>query len=465
MKTKSKFLWVLLALIFVFTFAGNVSAGDGWSDNEKEPCTIMKPDRETLQRWIKDYETAPRAYIDEELALTIPLEGSYSLLSHLDYVPAERNQGSCGNCWAWAGTGVMGIALNVEEGISDRLSVQYINSCESSIIGKTCCDGGWLSDLADFYDLTEIAIPWSNTNANWQDGDASCDTPCGYISTSPNYPVALINEQSIPTHKIPQAQAIANIKNVLNQDKAVWFGYFLATGADWTNFRTFWWNQPETITWNPDFSCGHTWDDGGGHAVLCVGYNDDNPDNPYWIMVNSWGTAGSGRLNGIFRLDMNMNYDCVFYDAVGEHYSFYWQMLDIEYGAPGWEIAYSSLFDSPSDLEPLRQYRDEFLNKTPKGRLYTSLLYKRSEKALQVLLQNPELMMEANYLIDTNKDAVIQALNGNEGVIYNTDEIVSFLKAYARKSPPGLKLLANTIKWKMLIKQMQGEPFLGFTLE
>jgi hypothetical protein len=108
MKTKSKSLWVLLAIIFVFTFAGNVSAGDGWSGNEKEPCTIMQPDRETLQRWIKDYESAPRAYIDEELALTIPLKGSHSLLSHLQYIPAERNQGSCGNCWAWAGTGVIG---------------------------------------------------------------------------------------------------------------------------------------------------------------------------------------------------------------------------------------------------------------------------------------------------------------------------------------------------------------------
>jgi hypothetical protein len=358
----------------------------------------------------------------------------------------------------------LGIALDVEEGILDRLSVQYINSCEFSIIGKTCCDGGWLSDLADFYDLTEIAIPWSNTNANWQDGDASCDTPCASISTSPNYPVALINEQRIPTHGVGQARAIANIKNVLNQDKAVWFAYFLATGDDWDNFRTFWRNQQETVTWNPDFSCGHIWDDGGGHAVLCVGYNDDDPANRYWIMVNSWGTAGGGRPNGIFRLDMNMNYDCKFWDGAW-YDSFLWQTLDIEYGAPGWEIAYSSLFDSPSDLEPLRQYRDEFLTKTPKGKLYTRLLYKRSEKALQVLLQNPELMMEANYLIDTNKDAVIQVLNGNEGVIYNTDEIVSFLKAYARKSPPGLKLLTNVVKRGMLAKQKQGKPFLGFTLE
>jgi PKD repeat protein len=59
----------------------------------------------------------------------------------------------------------------------------------------------------------------------------------------------------------------------------------------------------------------------------------------------------------------------------------------------GWEPAYDTLFRHPSDLTLLRQYRDEFLIKTTKGRLYTKLLYNRSEKALQVLLQNPELMM------------------------------------------------------------------------
>ena len=131
----------------------------------------------------------------------------------------------------------------------------------------------------------------------------------------------------------------------------------------------------------------------------------------------------------------------------------------------GWGPAYDTLFRHPSDLTLLRQYRDEFLIKTTKGKLYTKLLYNLSEEALQVLLQNPELMMEAKHLIEANKGAVSEALNGYVGVIYNTDEIVSFLKAYAKKSPPDLKLLANLIRWEMLMKQKQGEPFLGFRLK
>ena len=134
-------------------------------------------------------------------------------------------------------------------------------------------------------------------------------------------------------------------------------------------------------------------------------------------------------------------------------------------GKEGWETAYSTLFDSSSELDLLRQYRDEILSKTTKGKMYKNLLYMNSEEALEVLLDNPELMLEAKYLIEANKDAVSEVLNGNEGVIYSTDEIVSFLDAYAKKSPPALKLLAYMVKRNMLMKQKQGQLFLGFELK
>ena len=96
--------------------------------------------------------------------------------------------------------------------------------------------------------------------------------------------------------------------------------------------------------------------------------------------------------------------------------------------------------------------------------MYKTLLYMSSEEALEVLLDNPELMLEAKDLIEANKDAVSEVLNGNEGVIYNTDEIISFLDAYAKESPPDLKILANMVKSDMLRKQSNGKLFLGFEL-
>jgi len=198
----------------------------------EDECTIMKPSPEALQRWVEAYDSAPRAPLNVK-ALQVPSpRGSLSLLDHLEYDPDERDQGSCGNCWAWAGTGVMEIALDVQNGIKDRLSVQYLNSKYNGGSGPywACC-GGWLEDLADFYTDTGQALPWSNTNAHWQDGSQICEdelttVDAATISTTPNYPIAFIQEQTITTHGVGQATAIANIKNILDQNKAVWFVFY-----------------------------------------------------------------------------------------------------------------------------------------------------------------------------------------------------------------------------------------------
>jgi len=147
-----------------------------------------------------------------------------------------------------------------------------------------------------------------------QDGDASCDTLCSSISTTPNYPVSSIDDVTITTQGVSQAAAIANIKNVLDQNKAVWFAFFVPTSDVWLDFCNFWIYGSETDVYQIDEYCGTDYDyyDGGGHAVLCVGYNDEaGTDNDYWIMLNSWGTTGA-RPNGLSHIDMGMNYDCSF---------------------------------------------------------------------------------------------------------------------------------------------------------
>ena len=315
----------ILCLVLALSVVGSVRADDG-----ELPYPIMRPDRETLLKWIESYNAAPRTHIDLEKYQVPSPQGSKDLLvdGHLQYTPLERNQGTCGNCWAWAGTGCLGIALHVEETILDRLSVQYINSCESEEIGKTCCDRGWLSDLADFYTATKKTIPWSIAqNSHWQDGGAACATTCASIVKIPYYPITSIVEEVITTQTVTQATAKANIKNVLDQDKAIFFGFFLPDNASWTDFQTFWNNDAESVIYDIDQFCDIPYDDtpgeGGGHAVLCVGYNDD-VSPPYWIMLNSWGTTAN-RPDGLFRITMDMDYGCV----NDPYYSFYWQSLDV----------------------------------------------------------------------------------------------------------------------------------------
>ena len=319
---------------------GSQQIGPDGTDLE-QALPIMKPSRETRQKWIEQYNKAPKAHINEQIKRKLEQApgDSISLLSHLQYTPSERNQGSCGDCWAWGGTGVMEIALDVQNAIKDRLSIQYLNSNYNGGSGpEWACCGGWLYDVANFYTSTGRAIPWSNTNASYGDGSRTCGSgstgvPAGTISTTPYYPITSINTQSITTQGVSQTTAIANIKNILNQNKAVWVGFFLPTAADWSNFSTFWSTQSESAIWDPDFSCGHTWDaGGGGHAVLCVGYDDEaGTANDYWIVLNSWGTAGGSRPSGLLRLAMDMNYSCQ--DGDGD-YTFYWQTLNATFQDP-----------------------------------------------------------------------------------------------------------------------------------
>ncbi len=330
------------------TLAADTVSGDRYQQGNSEPqdqYPLMRPSPETLRGWMERRESLPRVNISPQtLYQIVPRpetpKDSFSLLDYLEYSPSERDQGHCGNCWVWAGTGIMEVALNLENGIRDRLSIQYFNSNYHGGTGDWAGNGGDLPWFADFYAETGMAIPWSNTNAYWQDGNLGYDAshtsvPADTISAPPHYSISHAESQLVPTWETGESAAITNIKAVLRQGRAMQFGFYL---ADWQPFFNFWSNQPETDIWEPEVADGGTWtwDDLGGHGVLCVGYNDSpGEDNDYWIMLNSWGTT-EGRPNGLFRVDMHLNYDCQFQvPGEGWYYNFDWQTLDIDFSCYG----------------------------------------------------------------------------------------------------------------------------------
>jgi len=297
---------------------------------------IMHPTSEVAGLWAGKYNASARAYLSPEIAnkmASAPVT-SFSLLDRLKYTPSERDQGTCGNCWAWAGTGVMELDYARQKDVSDRLSLQYLDSnynggCSNS---GACC-GGWLPDLVGFYQTKSIMVPWSNSNAHYRDGGQGCGAcslvSASTISTNPHYDLAAISVNTIPTQKLAKEEAISNIKNVLLQGKGIWFAYYLPDKSAWDSFFRFWRGEPESVVWQPDSACGRSFNyqNGGGHAVLCVGYDETDPNNRYWIMLNSWGNT-TGRPAGLFRMNMDMNYDCSYGD-IG--YGFYWMTLDMSY--------------------------------------------------------------------------------------------------------------------------------------
>ena len=316
---------------------------------------LMRPAPEEVALWASQYSASPKAVIAPETAamLSAAPPASFSLLDRLKYIASERDQGVCGNCWAWAGTGVMEIDYARQMKQSDRFSVQFLDSNYNGGCGSNAaCCGGWLDNLAGFYQVKKMIVPWSNANAHYQDGSRSCGgcsaVPAYRISASPNYRVSSIATSRIATQGLPSEQAIANIKGVLLQGKAIWFGFFLPDAASWSNFQDFWGSKPEAAIWQPDYACGRTYSyqSGGGHAVLCLGYNDTDPKNRYWIMLNSWGDTPA-RPAGLFRAAMDMNYNCSY---TGLGYAFYWMTLDLSYDA-----SQNSAPQTPAPVQGLAQ--------------------------------------------------------------------------------------------------------------
>ena len=266
----------------------------------------------------------PKAGISPEGLAGVSYPSSFSLLSHIPYLGSGRDQGNCGNCWVWGCMAPIEVAHDVQNGVLDRLSIQYLNSNYNggSGYGWACC-GGWELGFQNFFNTQGKFIPWSNSNANYQDGGRQCSdgtsVPASSISTTPNYPITSIQWHEIQTAGVGTTQAISNIKSYLYANKAVTLAFYL---PDFQPFWSFW--SYNSGNWNPDSYCGLS--DGaypGGHEVTVVGWDDSTNS---WIVLNSWG-VDSAHPDGTFKLKMDMNYNC----ANGGYYSYSFGYFDVAF--------------------------------------------------------------------------------------------------------------------------------------
>jgi hypothetical protein len=290
-------------------------------DAQIQQHPVMQPDQATLLRWHTQRQARPEATfntnVEAQVAAATGISTTLNLLPYFTYVPSQRNQGSCGDCWVWAFTATAQISLAVN-GSSDQLSVQFLDSANlpASQNNFACC-GGSLDEAADWYNSNgRYFVPLSNKNAAFADaskqcGDGSSAVSFSSIAKSPNHAFTTLQVLTVPTYGVGQSTAIANIKNQLAQNNAVAYTWCLPNSSAWGAFDNFWGNQNESALWNPDVYAGTTYSSSGGcHVTTIVGYDDSNsdPTQHYWTVLNSWGTT-LGRPNGIFHIPQQMNYN------------------------------------------------------------------------------------------------------------------------------------------------------------
>jgi hypothetical protein len=251
-----------------------------------------------------------------------------NLLGHIDYIPNERMQGNIGNCWVWAGTAALEAENDIQNGVKQRLSIQFFDS--NYKYGLPCCwagDGGESTLFAEFYNDTKYAIPWSNRNGDFQDDlhRKFCNSfhqawvnPAD-IETDPRIGIDKITVEKIRTVDVNQATAIRNIKTAINNNHPVLLSISFPSAKALSGFRDFWYkkSESESINVNDFEGLGGSSDGSPSHALLCVGYDGDD-----WIILNSWNlgkltgdgpdgkpmTINVDRPNNLFRMNMFLDY-------------------------------------------------------------------------------------------------------------------------------------------------------------
>ena len=200
----------------------------------------------------------------------IPVKGA--LPSSWDWrtagiVPAVRNQGSCGGCWAFGTVGVMESAIVKAGGPMTDLSEQFLISCNTS--GWSCSGG--LTAHKWHYDT--LAINQAAIGAVLE-ADDPYTAANGTCSLSYNHPYQLSGWQFIVPSEFTMP-TVDQIKNAIYTYGPVTAGVCADSG----------WDGYTGGVYNPAANgcSGST-----NHQIVIVGWDDATST---WIVRNSWGPS------------------------------------------------------------------------------------------------------------------------------------------------------------------------------
>jgi len=176
-------------------------------------------------------------------------------------VTAIKDQGQCGDCWAFSSTGNIEGQWALAGHTLVSLSEQQLCSCDHVCINGQCdqgCDGGMMANAFTYVIKvggleSESAYPYEGTNSK-----------CKFAA---NKIVAKISSyKMIPHDPVQMASVVATTGPIsIAVDAETWQNY---NGGIIKSH------------------CGTQLD----HAVLIVGYAVSSGNVPYWIVKNSWGT-------------------------------------------------------------------------------------------------------------------------------------------------------------------------------
>jgi C1A family cysteine protease len=207
-----------------------------------------------------------------ELPMTKSLPASFDWRNNNgNWVTPVRSQGSCGSCWDFSAIAQIEAWWNITNnlpGSKINLSEQYILSCAN--VGG--CDG------SNVYRVLQFAQSHPIPHEQYLTYKADDEYPCDSLKTGWETDAVTIPGWGFITL---EDASVNNIKNaLLHHPVSVSYDVY-------TDFMSYGSGIYEHVSGDYE----------AGHAVLIVGWNDDDE---CWIVKNSWGTNWGE--NGYFRI-------------------------------------------------------------------------------------------------------------------------------------------------------------------
>ncbi len=224
-----------------------------------DQLTGFKPELEDHDNIRKMEEAVPLLL----KATTLPKSYNWRLLGGVTPI---KDQGNCGDCWAFGTVAPLEAQLKIKCGLTVDLSEQYLTSCNVENWG---CHGGY---WAHNYHMNKIPPGQKAAGAVLESAFpyVASDAPCWGTYT---HPYKIASWAYITGQPIPSVRAI---KQAIYTHGPV--GAAVHVGPKFQAYSGGIFNANESGKVN--------------HAIALVGWVDDiGPDKGYWILRNSWGTS------------------------------------------------------------------------------------------------------------------------------------------------------------------------------
>lgn len=195
---------------------------------------------------------------------------------------AERDQGQCGSCWAFAITSAIADRVLISTGKNIPLSVQHLLNCVPIFDGtkiEDTCDGGNDIGFAMAHLPEDGLIPERIRPYKMINGGKNANKCQQEQASESDYEVKL-QDQDAYIITIPDGDIAENVRNM----KAHIYHEGPIVGAMKDVYPDFY-NYDGVSVYSP--AAGQTSE--GAHAIEILGWGKNEHGVEYWICRNSWG--------------------------------------------------------------------------------------------------------------------------------------------------------------------------------